>query len=57
MNLKEFQKIYFVEWLHRMIGSSLGGLFGIPFAYFFSRGYLYAPMRNRLLFLLGLGGT
>jgi len=40
-----------------MLGSSLGVLFGLPLVYFLSRGYLKTPMKKRLLFTFGLGGT
>jgi heme A synthase len=30
MVLEEFKKIFFVEWIHRFYGSSLGFLFGVP---------------------------
>ena len=57
MDLNGFKRIFFIEWLHRISGSSLGGIFGLPLIYFLYRGYIKAPMRNRLLFLLALGGT
>lgn len=30
MDLMGFKKIFFVEWAHRLWGSSLGFLFGVP---------------------------
>lgn len=57
MDVEGFKKIFFVEWLHRAIGSSLGVVFTVPFAYFLARGHIKAPFRNRLFGLLALGGT
>ena len=30
MTLEGFKKIFFVEWIHRLYGSTLGFLFGVP---------------------------
>jgi heme a synthase len=57
MSLEGFKKIFFVEWFHRLVGSSLGVIFGIPMAYFWARGYLKKSMKIRLSLLLGLGGS
>ena len=57
MDVEGFKKIFFVEWLHRFVGSSLGVVFGLPFAYFAARGYLKAPMVRRLGALLLLGAS
>lgn len=57
MDVEGFKKIFFVEWLHRAIGSSLGFAFGVPFAYLVSKGHIKAPFRNRLLGIMSLGGV
>ena len=56
IGLKGFKKIFFVEWFHRLCGSSLGVVFGLPFFYFLARGYFTRKMRMRLFGMLGLGG-
>lgn len=38
MDLAAFKKIFFVEWAHRLWGSSLGVLFGVPLAAFAALG-------------------
>jgi len=38
MDLAGFKKIFFVEWAHRLWGSSLGGLFAVPFLAFTALG-------------------
>jgi len=40
MDLEGFKKIFFVEWFHRFVGTSLGFIFTIPFAYFSFRGFI-----------------
>lgn len=57
MTVDGFKKIFYVEWLHRFVGSSLGVIFGLPFSYFLYKGYLKTPMKIRLSLLLALGGS
>lgn len=57
MDLEGFKSIFFWEWAHRLTGSSLGVLFGVPLALFWKLGYLKAPMKRRLFGLLLLGGS
>ncbi|EAS07659.1 cytochrome C oxidase assembly protein COX15, putative (macronuclear) [Tetrahymena thermophila SB210] len=56
MDLNGFKKIFFVEWAHRLWGSSLGILFGVPLLGFAALGWLKKPMFFRLTAMLGLGG-
>lgn len=56
MSLDTFKSIYFYEYFHRLVGRSIGIVFGLPLAYFWYRGYLLKPMKLRCLFLFGLGG-
>jgi len=56
MTLEGFKRIFFVEWFHRLVGSSIGGLFTIPFLTFWGIGWIKKKMAIRCTFLLGLGG-
>ncbi|EGR29070.1 hypothetical protein IMG5_163600 [Ichthyophthirius multifiliis] len=56
MALNEFKKIFFVEWIHRFYGSSLGFIFGIPLLTFTVLGWLKPKQLIRLSGLLCLGG-
>jgi len=40
MDLEGFKQIYFIEWAHRIVARSIGGIFMGPLAYFWFRGYL-----------------
>jgi cytochrome c oxidase assembly protein subunit 15 len=40
MDLEGFKQIYFIEWAHRILARSIGGIFMGPLAYFWYRGYL-----------------
>ena len=57
MTVEDFKFIYFWEYGHRMLGRVVGVAFGVPLAYFWSRGRLTPWLKPRLLGLLGLGGT
>ena len=57
MDLEGFKKIFYVEWLHRGVGSGLGAIFAFPLLYFWGRGYLKPRMKKRMLLLLGLGAS
>lgn len=56
MTLADFKKIYFWEWLHRLIGRLIGIAFALPLAWFWLRGAIPAGYKGRLLALLALGG-
>ena len=45
MTVEGFKRIYYVEWLHRLIGNTLGVLFFAPMTYFWARGYLKPKMK------------
>jgi len=51
MNLDEFKKIFWYEWVHRMWGRVIGLAFIIPGMYFASKGYMTKSIRNRSLFI------
>ena len=55
MELEEFQRIYFVEWFHRMWGRTAGLLFAGPLLYFAGRGVLRLRLAANLTGLFGLG--
>jgi cytochrome c oxidase assembly protein subunit 15 len=55
-NIEDFKSIYFWEWLHRVIGRSIGLVFIIPFIYFLIRKQLTKNTFKKCILLLGLGG-
>ena len=57
MTIDEFKPIYFMEWFHRMWGRAIGIAFSLPLVYFLLRKRIPPGFGNRLLILLGLGGT
>jgi len=57
MTLWEFKKIFFWEYLHRLLGRVLGIVFLIPFAWFWIRGYFNNKLLKRMFILLGLGAA
>lgn len=54
--LEDFKKIYFWEWLHRVIGRFIGLVFIIPFLYFVLTKQLSRSTFKKSLILLALGG-
>jgi cytochrome c oxidase assembly protein subunit 15 len=54
--LEDFKSIYFWEWLHRVIGRSIGLVFIIPFLYFLIKKQLSKNTIKKCLVLLVLGG-
>ncbi len=57
MDLEGFKRIYFVEWLHRMVGRTIGILYAGPMAYFWARGYFQRRMKIVTTGVLGLYAT
>jgi len=55
MTLAEYKTIFFWEYVHRLLARTIGLVFLVPFAVFWARGYLRAPLTRRLLLLFGLG--
>jgi cytochrome c oxidase assembly protein subunit 15 len=51
MTMSEFKKIYFWEYLHRLLGRLIGLVYAVPLAWFIARG----AVRGRLALLLALG--
>lgn len=59
MTLAEFKFIFFMEYAHRMWGRCIGAAFALPAIYFWSRGYLTAAMKPKVLVygaLIGVQG-
>lgn len=57
MTLDEFKYIYFWEYLHRMMGRTIGLIYGVPLVYFAARGVIPRHLYGKLAALLGLGGA
>ena len=55
MSLAEFQFIYYMEYIHRVLGRVLGMAFILPFLWFLVRGSLDGKLKIRLGVLLLLG--
>ena len=56
MDLAAFQKIYFWEWLHRLLGRLIGLAFALPLLWFAVRRAIPRGYGWRLVALLALGG-
>ena len=57
MSLDEFRFIFYMEYLHRLLGRLVGLVFAIPFFYWLVRGLLPEWLRPRLWLALLLGGA
>lgn len=57
MTLWGFKKIFFWEYLHRLLGRVLGLVFLIPFIWFWFRGYFNRKLLKRMFILMGLGAA
>jgi cytochrome c oxidase assembly protein subunit 15 len=56
MELADFQKIFFWEWLHRLLGRLIGLAYAVPLVWFWLRGKIPAGYKLPLVGLLVLGG-
>jgi cytochrome c oxidase assembly protein subunit 15 len=56
MSLDQFKHIFFWEYLHRLIGRTIGLVFALPLAWFWWRRAIPRGYGPRLLALLALGG-
>ncbi len=56
MELSDFKKIFFWEWLHRFWGRMIGLVYAIPLCVFWIRGHIPSGLHRRLVLLLILGG-
>lgn len=56
MSLAQFQRIFYIEWAHRLLGRLIGVVFVIPFLYFLARGRIDRTLALKLTALFTLGG-
>jgi cytochrome c oxidase assembly protein subunit 15 len=55
MSLDEFKRIYWWEWVHRLLGRLIGAAFLIPLVFFQLRGWIEPGIKWRLWCIFGLG--
>ncbi|MDB5491790.1 MAG: Heme synthase, cytochrome oxidase biosis protein Cox15-CtaA [Micavibrio sp.] len=56
MDLEDFKKIFFWEWLHRLWGRSIGLVYALPLLWFWVRKQIPSGYGWKLVALLALGG-
>jgi cytochrome c oxidase assembly protein subunit 15 len=56
MGVAEFKGIFWLEYLHRLLGRLIGLVFALPFVYFLVRGYIRRGEWARYLLMFVLGG-
>jgi cytochrome c oxidase assembly protein subunit 15 len=56
MTLREFKKIYFWEYLHRLLGRLIGLVYAVPLVWFVARGAVRGRLAALLTIGLALGG-
>lgn len=54
-SLEEFKSIYWWEFIHRMLGRSIGVVFLVPFFYFLLKKKFDKPLLKKMFILLSLG--
>lgn len=54
MTLDEFKSIWWMEYTHRMLGRTIGAVFALPAALFWSRGWFVHAMKKRVIAFGGL---
>ena len=54
--VEEFKGIFWLEYLHRLLGRTIGLVFFIPFVYFFIKGYVVRREWPKYLLMFILGG-
>src|SRR5205823_5311647 len=55
MTLDEFERIYWWEWAHRLLGRLIGAAFLLPLVFFQLRGWIQPKLKGRLWFIFALG--
>ncbi len=56
MSLEAFQRIFYVEWAHRLLGRLLGFIFFLPLVYFIARRRIQRALIPKLIGIFILGG-
>ncbi len=56
MDVEAFKGIFWLEFLHRLLGRTIGIVFLLPFLFFLARGYIKAVEWPRYLLMFVLGG-
>ena len=56
MDVGAFKSIFWLEFLHRLLGRTIGIVFFVPFVFFFSKGYIAAREWPKYLLMFILGG-
>lgn len=57
MDLGDFQKIFFWEWLHRLWGRTIGLIYALPLVFFWLRGMIPQGYKIKFLAVFLLGGA
>jgi cytochrome c oxidase assembly protein subunit 15 len=56
MDVQGFKNIFWLEYLHRLLGRTIGAVFLLPFLYFLSRGHIAARETPKYALMFVLGG-
>jgi cytochrome c oxidase assembly protein subunit 15 len=56
MDLLAFEGIFWLEYLHRLLGRTIGVVFAVPLIYFFVKGYIKTAEWPKYLLMFVLGG-
>jgi cytochrome c oxidase assembly protein subunit 15 len=56
MGVDAFKSIFWLEFLHRLLGRTIGIVFLVPFVYFFAKGFIKASEWPKYLLMFVLGG-
>ena len=56
MDVDAFKSIFWLEFLHRLLGRTIGIVFLLPFVFFFIKGYIKASEWPKYLLMFVLGG-
>lgn len=57
MELEDFKKIFFWEWLHRLWGRAIGLVYALPLIWFWVRGSIPSGYKLKLLIILLIGAA
>jgi cytochrome c oxidase assembly protein subunit 15 len=57
MELEDFKKIFFWEWLHRLWGRAIGLVYALPLLWFWVRGKIPTGYKGKLLLVLLIGAA